>query len=74
MVEKMQRNSVFFGEFLQMKSTVSYSYKQFFEKRIRFGNSVPIIIKLLGDVEARGDKSFPKLFVFIDQLGMRPLG
>ncbi|EJR04145.1 MULTISPECIES: hypothetical protein [Bacillus] len=57
-----------------MKSMVSYSYKQFFEKRIRFGDSVPIIIKLLGDAEARGDKSFPKLFVFIDQLGMRPLG
>ncbi|WP_176552135.1 hypothetical protein [Bacillus cereus] len=49
-----------------MKSTVSYSYKQFFEKRIRLGDSVPIIIKLLGDAEARGDKSFPKLFVFID--------
>ncbi|GLV66425.1 hypothetical protein Bmyc01_50940 [Bacillus mycoides] len=47
-----------------MKSKVSYSYKQFFEKRIRFGDSVPIIITLLGDAEARGDKSFPKLFIF----------
>ncbi|MGE8057070.1 hypothetical protein ACQKOD_24830 [Bacillus mycoides] len=56
-----------------MKSTVSYSYKQFFEKRIRFGDSVPIIITLLGDTEAREDKSFPKLFVFIIQLGTRPL-
>ncbi|WP_170969934.1 hypothetical protein [Bacillus mycoides] len=56
-----------------MKSTVSYSCKQFFEKRIRFGDRVPIIITLLGDAEARGDKSFPKLFVFIIQLGTRPL-
>lgn len=52
-----------------MPKIISYSYKQFFEKRIRFGDSVPIIITLLGDAEARGDKSFPKLFIFIIQLG-----
>lgn len=37
-------------------------------------DSVPIIMTLLGDAEARGNKSFPKLFVFINQLGMRSLG
>lgn len=57
-----------------MPKIISYSYKQFFEKRIHFGDSVPIIITLLGDAEARGNKSFPKLFIFINQLGMRPLG
>ncbi len=70
MAEKMQRNSIFFREFLQMNITVSYSYKQFFEKRIRFWDSVPIIITLLGDAEARGNKSFPKLFIFYFSLSV----
>ena len=37
-------------------------------------DSVPIIITLLGNAEARGNKSFPNLFIFTIQLGMRPLG
>ena len=66
MAEKTQRNShIFWGVFCKLKSAVSYSYKQFFEKRIRFGDSVPIIITLLGDAEAEGIRVFPKLFIFL---------
>lgn len=33
-------------------------------------DSVPIIITLLGNAEARGDKSFPKLFIFYFSLSV----
>ncbi|WP_193653586.1 hypothetical protein [Bacillus mycoides] len=43
--------------------------KRSLKRRNASWDSVPIIITLLGDAEARGDKSFPKLFIFIIQLG-----
>lgn len=41
MAEKTQRNSIFFGEFLQMGKTINYMYKPF-DKRISKRISTPI--------------------------------
>ncbi|MED1599593.1 MULTISPECIES: hypothetical protein [Bacillus] len=45
-----------------MESTVRLSHEGSLKREYASWDSVPIIITLLGDAEARGNKSFPKLF------------